>query len=48
MELAFLILAIVLITLGIRNLMDKEIVNEYGKGLLMSGIVVLLAWYFIL
>ena len=48
MELAFLILAIVLITLGIRNLMDKEIVNEYGQGLLMSGIVVLLAWYFIL
>ena len=45
---AFFTLAVVLITLGIRNLRDKEIVNEYGKSLLYSGIIVLLAWYFII
>ena len=45
---AFFTLAVVLITLGIRNLRDKETVNELGERQLMTGIIVLGAWYFIL
>ena len=45
---AFYTLAVVLITLGIRNLSDEEIVTHHGKGQLIQGLIVLGAWYFIL
>ena len=44
---AFYTLAVVLITLGIRNLKDKELVKEVGEGQLIQGLIVLGLWYFV-